>query len=137
MFQNPSDEALRAFFERTRRLAVVGLSPQPARPSYRVSAQMQAWGFVIVPVRPAVSEVLGQRAYAALAEVPQPLECVNVFRQASEVPAIVDECIRLRVPSIWIQQGIIAEAAAEKARQAGIFVVMDRCIMVEYARLMA
>lgn len=136
MFQNPSDDELRAFFLRTHRLAVIGLSPQPARPSYRVSARMQGWGLTIVPVRPAVTEVLGQRAYGALADVPGVVDCVNVFRNADEVPAIVDECIRLNMPAIWIQQGIIAEAAAEKARAAGLFVVMDRCIMVEYARLM-
>lgn len=136
MFANPSDSLLRSLFDHSRRIAVVGLSPQPSRPSYRVSRQMQAWGFQIVPVRPLVAEVLGQPAYGRLEDVPSQVDIVNVFRNASEVDAIVDSAIAIGAPAIWIQQGIVNEPAALRAQAAGLTVVMDRCIMVEYARLL-
>lgn len=136
MFANPSDSLLRSLFTDSRRIAVVGLSPQPSRPSYRVSRQMQAWGFQIVPVRPLVAEVLGQPAYGRLEDVPGQVDIVNVFRNASEVDAIVDSAIAIGAPAIWIQQGIVNEPAALRAQAAGLTVVMDRCIMVEYARLL-
>lgn len=137
MFKNPSDQEQARFFANLKRIAVVGLSPQPARPSYRVSAKMQQWGFQIVPVRPLVQSVLGETAYAALADVPGKIDLVNIFRRAEELDALVDQCIALKIPAIWIQLGIVNENAAQRARDAGIFVVMDRCIMVEYARLHA
>jgi hypothetical protein len=136
MFANPPDSLLRSLFTDSRRIAVVGLSPQPSRPSYRVSRQMQAWGFQIVPVRPLVAEVLGQPAYGRLEDVPGKVDIVNVFRNASEVDAIVDSAIAIGAPAIWIQQGIVNEPAALRAQAAGLTVVMDRCIMVEYARLL-
>lgn len=136
MFANPPDSLLRSLFTDSRRIAVVGLSPQPSRPSYRVSRQMQAWGFQIVPVRPLVAEVLGQPAYGRLEDVPNQVDIVNVFRNASEVDAIVDSAIAIGAPAIWIQQGIVNEPAALRAQAAGLTVVMDRCIMVEYARLL-
>ncbi len=136
MFANPSDSLLRSLFDHSRRIAVVGLSPQPSRPSYRVSRQMQAWGYQIVPVRPLVAEVLGQPAYGRLEDVPGKVDIVNVFRNASEVDAIVDSAIAIGAPAIWIQQGIVNEPAALRAQAAGLTVVMDRCIMVEYARLL-
>ena len=135
MFQNPSDATLRQLLRQSRRLAVVGLSPKQDRPSFRVSRQMQNWGFEIVPVRPMVESVLGQPAYARLEDVPGPVGIVNVFRNASELMPVVDSAIAIGAPAIWIQQGIVNEAAAEKAQAAGLVVVMDRCIMVEYARL--
>lgn len=136
MLENPSDEAVRALLARSRRIAVVGLSPQPGRPSFRVSRQMQAWGFQIVPVRPLVAEVLGQPAFARLEDIPGTVDIVNVFRNASELDAIVDSAIAIGAPAIWIQQGIINEGAALRAQAAGLTVVMDRCIMVDYARLL-
>lgn len=136
MFANPPDSLLRSLFTDSHRIAVVGLSPQPSRPSYRVSRQMQAWGFQIVPVRPLVAEVLGQPAYGRLEDVPGQVDIVNVFRNASEVDAIVDSAIAIGAPAIWIQQGIVNEPAALRAQAAGLTVVMDRCIMVEYARLL-
>lgn len=136
MFANPPDSLLRSLFTDSRRIAVVGLSPQPSRPSYRVSRQMQAWGFQIVPVRPLIAEVLGQPAYGRLEDVPGQVDIVNVFRNASEVDAIVDSAIAIGAPAIWIQQGIVNEPAALRAQAAGLTVVMDRCIMVEYARLL-
>ncbi|WP_269531739.1 CoA-binding protein [Chitinimonas sp. BJYL2] len=135
MYTPPSDAQLRTLLQTTRRIAVVGLSPNISRPSYRVSLQMQRWGFDIVPVRPAITEVLGQPAYANLLAVPGKVDLVNVFRRAEEVDAIVTDAIAIGAPAIWLQQGIIHEAAAERAAAAGMLVVMDRCIMVEYARL--
>lgn len=137
MFKNPSDQEQARLFAEVKRIAVVGLSPQPARPSYRVSAKMQQWGYQVVPVRPLVASVLGETAYAALADVPGKIDLVNVFRRAEELDAIVDQCIALKIPALWIQLGIVNESAAQRARDAGMFVVMDRCIMVEYARLNA
>ncbi|TJZ79022.1 CoA-binding protein [Chitiniphilus eburneus] len=135
MFQNPSDDEIRALLHRVKRIAVVGLSPNPDRPSYGVSAFMQRAGYTIVPVRPKVVDVLGETAYATLADVPGAIDLVDVFRRAEEIDVVVDEAIRLELPAIWIQLGIVNDAAAERARAAGIFVVMDRCIKIEYARL--
>jgi predicted CoA-binding protein len=137
MFTNSSDQEIRALLKRVRRIAVVGLSPKPERPSYYVSQQMQEWGFEIIPVRPALDEVLGQVAYAHLEDIPEPVDLVNVFRNAAEVDAVVESAIMIGAPAIWIQQGIVNEAAAQRARAAGLFTVMNRCIMVEYRRLCA
>ena len=137
MFTNPSQDDIRALLGRVRRIAVVGLSPKPDRPSHYVSKAMQAWGYEILPVRPGLREVLGVPAYARLEDVPGKVELVNVFRNASEVDAVVDSAIAIGAPAIWVQQGIINDAAAERARGAGLFTVMDRCIMVEYRRLLA
>lgn len=137
MFANPAPDEIRALLKKTRSIAVVGLSPQPARPSYFVAKAMQGFGYRIVPVRPAVSEVLGEQAYATLAEVPEKIDLVDVFRAAEHIDAIVDECLRLNIPAIWIQEGIINEPAAQRARDAGLTVVMDRCIYKDYVALFA
>jgi uncharacterized protein len=134
-FSNPDDDALRALFDRVRTIAVVGLSPQPARPSFRVALAMQRYGFRIVPVRPLVDEVLGEKAYASLADIPFPVDLVDVFRAAEHVPAIVEQCLALHLPSIWIQEGIVHDAAAQNAQTGGMTVVMDRCLLKEYVRL--
>ncbi|MCD6706350.1 MAG: CoA-binding protein [Thiobacillus sp.] len=146
-FANPDDAGLRALLDRTRTIAVVGLSPQPARPSYRVAQAMQRYGYRIVPVRPLVDRVLGEQAYASLADIPFGVDLVNVFRAAEHVPAIVEQCLALhslqrsdstahRLPAaIWIQEGIVHEAAAQRAQDGGMTVVMDRCILKEYVRL--
>jgi len=132
MFENPGAQELCALLKRSKTIAVVGLSPQPARPSYGVAKAMQGFGFRIVPVRPLVAEVLGEKAYPSLAEVPDRIDLVDVFRAAEHVDAVVDECIALNIPAIWIQQGIVNEAAALRARAAGMTVVMDRCIYRDY-----
>ena len=132
MFTNPSSEEICALLKRVRNIAVVGLSPNHSRPSYTVSRAMQGFGYHIVPVRPKVEEVLGQRAYASLSDVPGPIDLVNMFRAAEHIDPIVDECIALKVPAIWIQEGIVNEPAAVRAREAGMFVVMDRCIYRDY-----
>ena len=127
---------MRALLARVKTIAVVGLSPKPERPSHRIARRLQEWGYRVLPVRPGISEVLGEKAYARLAELPAKPDLVNVFRSSEQVGGVVDECIALGLPAIWTQQGIVDEAAAERARAAGMFVVMDRCISVEYRRLM-
>jgi predicted CoA-binding protein len=134
-FANPDDATLRALLDRVQTIAVVGLSPRPARPSYRVAQAMQRYGFRIVPVRPLVDAVLGEKAYATLADIPFPVDLVDVFRAAEHVPAIVEQCLALHLPSIWIQEGIVADAAAQRAQAGGMTVVMDRCLLKDYVRL--
>jgi predicted CoA-binding protein len=134
-FANPDDATLRALLDRVKTIAVIGLSPQPARPSYRVAQAMQHYGYRIIPVRPMVDEVLGEKAYASLADIPFAVDLVDVFRAAEHVPAIVEQCLALHLPAIWIQEGIIAEAAAQHARAGGMTVVMDRCLLKDYIRL--
>ena len=135
-FVNPDDDALRTLLQTVKTIAVVGLSPQPARPSYRVAQAMQRYGYRIVPVRPLVDTVLGEKAYPSLADIPFPVDLVDVFRAAEHVPAIVEQCLALHLPAIWIQEGIVHEAAAQQAQAGGMTVVMDRCILKDYVRLM-
>lgn len=132
MFTNPTPDQLRSLLREVKTIAVVGLSPNVARPSYRVSRAMQGFGYRIVPVRPAVTEVLGEKAYARLSDIPFPVDLVDVFRNADEVGPIVDECIALGVKRLWLQDGVVNEEAAERARAAGITVVMDRCVWRDY-----
>lgn len=131
-FKNPSCEVIAQLLQRMQTIAVVGLSPNVGRPSHGVASAMQRFGYQIIPVRPAVDEVLGEKAYAELAWVPMAVDCVNVFRRAEELDAIVDATIRIKAPVLWIQEGIVNEAAAAKAQAAGITVVMDRCIYKDY-----
>jgi predicted CoA-binding protein len=116
-------------------LAVIGLSDNPIKPSFYVSAYMQQHGFRILPVNPALNAVLGEKSYASLADLPVKPDIVNVFRLPQFIPAIVDEMIALSLKNLWVQQGIVHLEAAERAEAAGIRVVMDRCIMVEHRRL--
>jgi len=118
--------------KRARTIAVVGLSCNPLRPSYGVSAYMQIHGYRIIPVNPQIEECLGEKAYTSLVEVPESIDIVNIFRRPEFVEEIVDHAIQLKVPAIWMQEGVIHEKAAEKARLAGILVVMDRCILKEH-----
>lgn len=136
-FQNPAPDEIKALLSRVKHIAVVGLSPKPNRPSFVVARAMQGFGYRIIPVRPALSEVLGEQAYPSLAEVPDRIDLVDAFRAAEHLDELVDECIRLKLPALWIQEGIVNQAAAERARDAGLFVVMDRCIYKDYVSLMA
>jgi predicted CoA-binding protein len=136
MFENPNSEQIRALLYGAKTIAVVGLSPNPERPSHRIARRLQQWGYRVVPVRPGVAAVLGETAYARLADVPGKIDVVNVFRAADQIDRVVDDCISLGVPALWIQEGIVNEPAAGRALAAGIKVVMDRCISVEYRRLM-
>jgi predicted CoA-binding protein len=135
-FQNPAPEEIKALLQRVKTIAVVGLSPKPDRPSFGVSQAMQRFGYRIVPVRPALSEVLGEKAYAKLADILFPVDLVNVFRESAAIPGVVEEALAINAPAIWIQEGIVHDEAAEKARAAGLTVVMDRCIYKDYMRYM-
>ena len=115
-----------------RNIAVVGLSSSPLRPSHGVAAYMQTQGYHIIPVNPNIEEALGQQAYPSLLKVPEKIDIVDIFRRSNAVAEVVDQAIELKVPAIWMQEGVIDEKAAAKARAAGIFVVMDRCILVEH-----
>lgn len=136
-FQNPSDAQIRELLLRVKNIAVVGLSPKPDRASYRVAQVMQQAGYRIIPVRPMVEQILGEQAWPDLESVPDPIDLVDVFRRAEEIDAVVDSAIALKLPAIWIQQGIINEAAALRAQAAGIVVVMDKCLKIEWMRLCA
>ena len=125
-------EMLRA----ARTIAVVGLSSKRMRPSYGVAAYMQQHGYRIIPVNPAETEVLGEKAYASLSEVPEKIDIVDVFRRSEAVPEVVDEAVRLGIPYLWLQEDVIHDIAAERARAAGVKVVMDRCILKEHRRLL-
>ena len=128
--------------QRARTIAVVGLSCNPLRPSHGVSAYMQSHGYRIIPVNPRVESCLGEKAYASLFDIrendiskedtAQKIDIVNIFRRPEYVEEIVDQAIQLKVPAVWMQEEVIHEKAAEKARKAGIFVVMDRCILKEH-----
>ncbi|MEO1767352.1 CoA-binding protein [Thiobacter aerophilum] len=131
-FVNPPPEAIRELLKRVKTIAVVGLSPKPDRPSHQVARALKRFGYHIIPVRPGVTEILGEKAYARLADVPETIDLVDVFRAPAQLDAIVDECIRLKIPALWIQEGIVNEAAAQRAREAGLIVVMDRCLYKDY-----
>ena len=141
MFTNPSPDAIRDLLQRARTIAVVGLSAKPDRPSYRVAHALQSFGYHIVPVNPAAETILGERVapdlegVRALLAPDETLDIVDVFRQPAYVAATVEDCIRLGVPALWLQDGVIDEAAALRAQAAGIFTVMDRCIYRDRSRL--
>jgi predicted CoA-binding protein len=130
-----SSQAIKQILDEYKTIVVVGLSSNTWRASHSVSAYMQAKGYRIIPVNPNETEVLDERAYAALADVPEPLELVNVFRRSEEAGAVVDEAIRLGAKAVWLQEGVIDRAAARRAVDAGLLVVMDRCILKEHSRL--
>ena len=128
-------EAIRRILEECRTIAVVGLSSNPMRPSNNVSDFMQRNGYRIIPVNPNEREVLGEKAYASLADVPEKIDLVNIFRRSHEAGAVVDEAIRLGAKAVWLQEGVIDRAAAQRALDAGLLVVMDRCILKEHLRM--
>jgi predicted CoA-binding protein len=119
----------------TRTIAVVGLSSSPMRPSNGVSEYMKRAGYRVIPVNPNETQVLGEPAYARLEDIPEPIDMVNVFRRPEHVPDIVDAAIRIGAKSIWLQEGVVHEHAAQKARAAGLDVVMDKCILKEHRKL--
>jgi len=126
--------SIKEILETYHTIAVVGLSSHTWRPSHSVSKYMQTMGYRIIPVNPRETEVLGEKAYATLDEVPEPFEIVDIFRCPDQVPPVVDAAIRANAKVIWMQLGIASEAAAEKARAAGITVVMDACILIEHKK---
>jgi uncharacterized protein len=132
LVKTTTNDEIGELLKKAKTIAVVGLSDSPLRPSYGVSAYMQSHGYHIVPVNPEIKGALGEKAVPTLADVQGKIDIVDVFRRSEFVPEIVDEAIRLKVPAIWLQEGVIHEEAAEKARKAGILVVMDLCILKEH-----
>jgi predicted CoA-binding protein len=137
MFSNPDKQSICAMLKAVKTIAVVGLSPKPARPSHRIARALKEKGYRIIPVRPLVDEVLGEKARASLADIDEPVDLVNVFRAADQLPPIVDDCLRLGLPRLWIQDGIINEAEADRASAGGMQVIMDRCILRDLNNLCA
>jgi predicted CoA-binding protein len=116
-------------------VAVVGLSPKPDRPSYRVAEYLQQHGYRIIPVNPGQREILGEKCYSSLKDIPFPVEVVDIFRNVEAIPAIVEEAIQMGAKAVWMQLDLVEPVSAQKARDAGLQVVMDRCLKIEHARL--
>lgn len=131
-----TDAEMTALLKRVRTIAVVGLSADPARPSHHVAAYLIEQGYHVVPINPTTPEVLGQRSYATLADVLEPIDLVDVFRRPDAVPALVDEVLALNLPALWLQEGVTHAEAEARAVAAGVAVVADRCILKEHARLL-
>lgn len=129
-----SPENIKRILDECRTIAVIGLSSQPTRPSHGVAAYMQRHGYRIIPVNPNESEVLGEKAYASLAEVTEKIDLVDVFRRSEEAGAAVDEAIAVGAKAVWLQEGVIDHDAAQRALDADLLVVMDRCWLKEHAR---
>lgn len=128
------NDAVTELLRTSRVIGVVGLSKRPQRPSYGVAQYMQSAGYRIIPVNPNESEVLGERCYARLEDVPERMDIVDIFRRSEHVPEIVESAIRVGARAVWMQEGVIHPQAAERARQAGLVVVMDLCILKEHAK---
>jgi predicted CoA-binding protein len=138
MFENPAKTEIDAFLRRIKSIAILGLSETPGRPSHNVAGALQKFGYRIVPVNPAAAEILGEPTWPDLESAINgagPIDVVEVFRRSEHVAGIVDEAIRLKVPALWLQLGVIDADAAEKARAAGIFTVMDRCMFRDRSAL--
>jgi len=127
-----ASDPIRDLLKRAKTIAVVGLSDSPLRPSHGVSAYMQMQGYKIIPVNPSIGEALGEKSYASLLNVPEKIDVVNIFRRPEFVEEIIDQAILLKIPAVWMQEEVINERAAEKARKAGMFVAMDLCILKEH-----
>ena len=141
MFANPPGQEIAGLLRAAHTIAVVGLSPDHTRPSHGVARALQRFGYRIIPVTPVAETILGELAVPSLAQLPEVLasdeqvDIVEVFRRPEHVPGIVAECIRLKLPALWLQEGVVDEAAASRARAAGIFTVMDRCLFKTRAAL--
>jgi hypothetical protein len=131
----PSDQQIKDLLSNAHTIAVVGLSSSRVRASYGVSQYMQSAGYRIIPVNPNEQQVLGEKAYARLEDIPEKIDVVDVFRRPEFVPEVVDAAIRVGARAIWMQEGVADEAAAQRAREAGLFVIMDSCILKEHRRL--
>ena len=129
-----SPEEIKAIFQNFKVVAVVGLSPKPERPSFRVAQYLKDHGYLIVPVNPGQKEILGEKCYPRLSDIPFPVEVVDIFRNIEAIPAIVDEAIAMGAKVVWMQQGLVEPASAQKAREAGLQVIMDRCMKIDHAQ---
>jgi predicted CoA-binding protein len=132
---NPPDEALRTILSDASTIAVVGASSNPERASYGIMQRLQQSGYKVIPVNPREQEVLGEPAFASLADIPVPVDIVDVFRRAEDTPPIADEAVAIGAKVLWLQSGISSEEAARRATAGGLTVVMDRCIGTEHALL--
>jgi uncharacterized protein len=132
MVTSVQSDPIAEILQKAKTIAVVGLSNNPLRPSHGVAAYLQASGYHIIPVNPEIDESLGEKSYPSLLDVPEKIDIVDIFRRPEFVEEVVDQAIQLKVPAIWMQEEVIHENAAEKARKVGIFVVMDRCILLEH-----
>jgi predicted CoA-binding protein len=130
-------DAIRAILRSARTVAVVGMSPNPERDSHAVGRYLMDAGYSVIPVNPGADEILGRRCYRTLAEVPGPVDIVDIFRRPEHVPPIVEEAIRIGARVVWMQDGVVHEEAAARARAAGLTVVMDRCMLRDHRALMA
>jgi len=133
---NPDDGALRELLRRIRRIAVVGLSPKPLRDSHQVARYLQQQGYEVLPVYPREERILGQPVYRRMRDIAGGVDLVDVFRRGEALPEVVEDALAARAPALWFQLGCINEAAAARATAAGVMLVMDRCLMVDHARLL-
>ena len=129
------DSDLKRLFETVRTISVVGCSPRPERPGHYVAKYLQDLGYRIIPVNPGQSEILGEKCYASLRDIPEPVDMVDCFRRAEDIPPVVEDAIAIGAKFVWMQLGIVNEEAAQRATDAGIEVVMDRCPKIDYPRL--
>jgi predicted CoA-binding protein len=132
---NATSEEMTKLLRSAKTIAVIGASLKPERPAHWISVYLKEQGYRVIPVNPGHAEILGERCYKSLSEVPEPVDIVDIFREPGAVPAIVEEAIACKAKAIWMQEGIVHNAAAEKARAAGLLVVMNKCIYKEHARL--
>lgn len=130
--QDPSIDRVLQILKYSKAIAVVGLSSRHSRPSFGVSEYMQAAGYRIIPVNPHETEVLGEKSYARLEDIPEPVDIVDIFRRSEHVPAIIESAIRIGARAVWMQEGVVHAEAAERARSAGLFVIEDSCILKEH-----
>jgi predicted CoA-binding protein len=134
---NPEDEEIKEILEKNQVIAVVGLSPKPDRDSHKVAKYLQEHGYLIVPVRPKAKEILGEQAYDRLKDIPFPVDVVDIFRNVDAIPGIVDEAIDIGAKVVWMQLGLAENQSAQKAREAGLQVVMNKCLKIEHSRYLA
>jgi uncharacterized protein len=134
---NPEDEEIKAILAENRVVAVVGLSPKPERDSHRVAKYLQEHGYRIVPVRPKADEILGEKCYASLRDIPFPVDVVDIFRQVEAIPGIVEDAIAIGAKVVWMQLGLAENQSAQRAREAGLQVVMNKCIKIEHSRYLS
>jgi hypothetical protein len=134
--RNPDDPSLSRLLAEARRIAVVGLSPKPHRDSHRIARYLLERGYEVIPVYPREDEILGQNVYRRVQDIPGRVDLVDVFRRSEGLPDVVEDAVAARAPALWFQLGCVHEDAAQRAEQAGATVVMDRCIMVDHARLL-
>jgi predicted CoA-binding protein len=131
---NPGDEEIKAILKDNQVIAVVGLSPKPDRDSHQVAKYLQEHGYRIVPVRPKAEEILGEKAYASLQDIPFPVEVVDIFRKVEAIPGIVEDAIAIGAKVVWMQLGLAENQSAQRAREAGLQVVMNKCMKIEHSR---